>query len=147
MRLLEEFNGFIADKTSVIRTLLAIAKLEAKLAGLSIIPLLLNLMLLSMICLLCGMSIMALLGYGLFLLTHQWLLALSGVLLVNLILLTVLLKYLSYHTKNISFERTRKYLKLVSLERKTVNHELKRTNSSHARRTRKTLTEATNRSQ
>lgn len=105
-----EIENLVSAKLEVVKTAVSIFKLETKLAGLSIYPLLLNLC-----CLLIGLmgiwtSSMLAIGYILELWVHNLLLCILAVLLLNTFLVFGLLKYLSFNLKNMSFEKTRQYL-------------------------------------
>jgi len=127
MSVLEQVEGLVSAKLSVIKNLLTLVRLEARLAGLSIFPLLLNLCLLIIIISTVWLSTMVLLGVGLFSVLNNALLSISVVLLLNLGLLFGLLKYLTYNLKNLSFEKTRAYF---SNKESTHYDKLEKTNKS-----------------
>ncbi|MCR9191216.1 MAG: hypothetical protein NXI01_00960 [Gammaproteobacteria bacterium] len=85
-------------------------KLETKLAGLSIYPLLLNLCFLFVIMITTWLSTMLFLGHGMVLWTHNIVASIGCMLILNLFLMFGMLKYLAYNLKNMSFEKTRAHL-------------------------------------
>lgn len=109
MKLLEELDGYISSQFSSLKSLLSLIKLEAKLAGLSIFPLLINICMLFIILISFWLSIMTLSFYFLFVQTASIWIALGSVTLFNFIVLIGLGKYLAYNLKAMSFERTRNY--------------------------------------
>ena len=85
-------------------------KLEAKLAMLSVYPLIINVCMLLVILTSTWLALMGMLGYGLMLAFDSIILAMSGVLLVNGLVLGLLFGYLLFNLKNMSFAKTRAYL-------------------------------------
>ncbi|MDI1352881.1 MAG: hypothetical protein PSV35_08995 [bacterium] len=116
MKLLEHLEGFISGKFHVAKTLLSLIKLEARLAGLSVFPLLLNLCLLFIVLMSVWFTTMLMLGYCFMLWIESPLAALFMVLALNLILLLMLIKYLTFNLKNMSFEKTRGYFSKKELD-------------------------------
>ena len=109
MKLIEELEGLVSSKWGVITSLISLMKLEARLAGLSIAPLLLNLFVLFIVLITVWFTAMAMLGYGVFHLYGSGMIAISSVLLINIVALTILIKCLSLNLKKMSFEKTRNY--------------------------------------
>jgi hypothetical protein len=107
IKIIEEIEGFVSSKISIIKTAYSIFKLEAKLAGLSVFPLLMNLCMLFVALITVWISFMVLLGYFAALFFGTILFALGFILCLNLVLLCILLKYLTINLKNMSFEKTR----------------------------------------
>ena len=110
MRLLNELEGYATSQFSAIKTALAMTKLEAKLAGLSIYPLLINVCFLLVCLTSTWVTVMVALGYVLFYFFGSLPLAFSGVFLLNIITAMLLLKYLRFNLKQMSFQKTRAYL-------------------------------------
>ncbi len=110
MRFITEMEGLVTQQLNVIKTGLSLTRMEAKLAVMSIYPLIITICMLMVILMGSWISIMGLIGYGLFRAFNDPLMALSGVLLMNALLLGFLLIYLSYTLKNMSFMKTRAYL-------------------------------------
>ncbi|GGI87039.1 hypothetical protein [Legionella impletisoli] len=110
MRAVDELTGLVSSKYEAIKTLLAIVKLETKLAGLSVFPLVMNVGILIAIAITSYFTAMILFGYGFYTLFQSVLIALAGVFILNLIFLGISVKYLLYTLKNMSFERTRRLL-------------------------------------
>ena len=107
MPLLNELEGYVSSQFSAIKTALAMIKLEARLAGLSIYPLLINLCFLLVCLTSTWVILMVALGYLLFYFFGSLLLALFGVFLLNVITVTLLLVYLRFNLKQMSFQKTR----------------------------------------
>ena len=110
MEALKQAEALISAKLSVIKTMFSVFRLEAKLAGLSVFPLVLNVCMLFVVLITLWLSTMLLAGYFVLLKTHNIPVSLGLVLLLNLLLLLGLLKYLSINLKNMSFVKTREYL-------------------------------------
>lgn len=109
MKIFEEFDAYISSRFSSISTLFSLIKLEAKLAGLTVLPLLVNLCLLFVILLSFWFSLMSLVVYFIFVLAHNFWIALGSITLLNLIVLITLVRYLAFNLKTMSFEKTRHY--------------------------------------
>jgi len=110
MNVLEELDGIVAGKLAVLKTFIALIRLESKLAGLSVYPLLLNICLLLIVLMTVWATGTLLLGYSFFLICHNVLIAIGIVFLLNLAVVFGLFKYLSSNLRQMSFEKTRQYL-------------------------------------
>lgn len=110
MKFFEQLEGLVFGKMDVIKTLFSIMTLEARLAGLSIYPLLLNICLLLMVLMTVWLVGMFLLGYVCNQMFKNPIFAMSFVLLLNLSALLGLLSYLTFNLKKMSFEKTREYI-------------------------------------
>ncbi|WP_133131215.1 hypothetical protein [Legionella yabuuchiae] len=110
MKPIDELIGLVSSKYEAVKTLLTIIKLETKLAGLSVFPLVINLGILIAIALTAWFTAMILVGYGFYVLFNHFFIAILGVSILNLIFLGLSIKYLLYTLKNMSFERTRRLL-------------------------------------
>jgi len=110
MKILEEIEGLVSSKICVIKTIISIIKLETRLAGLSIYPLLLNICMLLVVLIAMWGSTMLLLGYLVIFVSDSNLLAIISILLLNSGLFLGLLKYLMFNLKKMSFEKTREYI-------------------------------------
>lgn len=110
MRFFNEIAGLVSSQLSVIQTGLSMTRLEARLALLSIYPLIINVCMLFVILVSTWLTAMLMIGYGLMQLEHNLILTLLGIFMFNLLVLGVLLKYLLFNLKNMSFEKTRAYL-------------------------------------
>lgn len=119
MKAVEAIEGIVTSNISKIKTIIAIVKLETQLAGLSIIPLVLNLFMLSAVCistwglvnLLAGVLLVKVLG-------HQWVLIIGLLSVINVGVCLILIKYLAFNLKGISFEKTRALLSAEKVEHK-----------------------------
>ncbi len=110
MEILEEIAGLVAEKLGAFKTVIAIVKLETRLARLSVYPLLLNLCMLLIVSMGVWFSTMTLLGYFALLAFDNIMKAMMSILLLNVVFFIGLLKYLAFNLKNMSFEKTRAYL-------------------------------------
>lgn len=111
MELLDNVEGFISSNVKVAKTFLTLVKLEARLAGLSVFPLVLNICMLFVILFTLWITIMGLLGLALFIYVESSVLSIFLILLINMILVFVLIKTLNRNLKKMSFEKTRESLK------------------------------------
>jgi membrane protein implicated in regulation of membrane protease activity len=109
MNLFSHVEGYASNSIGAVKTIFSIMKLEAKLASLSVLPLLLNLCTLFVVLITVWFSAMVFLSYGIFLASGYVWVALSAILLLNLILCVLLFRYLKYNLKSMSFEKTREY--------------------------------------
>lgn len=109
MTILEQLEGLVSAKIGVFKSIFSLIKLETRLAGLSIFPLLLTLGMLLIVLFGVWTTSMCALGIGIYNLVHHLLLSVGLVLLVNVVMLLGLLKYLQFTLKNLSFAKTRAY--------------------------------------
>lgn len=107
IKIIEHIEGLISSKFALFKTTLSIIKLEARLAGMTVYPLLLNLCFLFVVLITLWLSVIILIGYYSFLFFGTILLGIVSVLLLNLCLFFGLLKFLTYNLNNMSFEKTR----------------------------------------
>ena len=110
MKIVEEIEGFFSSKLGVIKAVITIIKLETRLAGLSVFPLLLTMCMLFVVLIATWLSSLLLLGYFAKLMFDNIILAIVAVLLLNVGLFLGLLKYLAFNLKKMSFEKTRAYI-------------------------------------
>lgn len=110
MNLFEQIEGLVSNKLATMKTILSIFKLEARLAGLSIFPLILNVCLLFIIIITLWLSTMVIIGYVALLFLGTFLPSIFLILILNLVLFIALLRYLSFNLKSMSFEKTRAFL-------------------------------------
>lgn len=109
IKMLEHLEGCISEHFKIGKKLLTLIKLEAKLARLSIFPLVLNICMLMVILMSVWFSGMVLLGYYIAVSLGSFALAMSLILAINFILFLLLIKYLSFNLKNMSFINTREF--------------------------------------
>ncbi len=109
MNVLEQIGGLVSSQMNVVKTIIQMFKLEARLAGLSVYPLLLNICAIFVVLMSTWFSCMLLTGYIFFVLLDNVVWSIGMVLFINIGLLLGLLKYLSFNLKKMSFEQTRKY--------------------------------------
>ncbi len=124
MKIFEQIEGLASDCLGIVKTVISIAKLETRLAGLSVYPLLLNIGMLLIVLMTIWMSAMLGLGYFFTLTFGSAVMALIFVLLINVGFFILLLSYLKFNLKNMSFEKTREYF---SKKRENENDKLKKT--------------------
>jgi len=110
MKFFEHLEGYIAGQVKMGKTFFTLMKLETRLAGLSVFPLIITICMLLIILMTVWVLAMVLAQYGIVMLTGSPLIAISSALLFNLVLFAILLKYLSYNLKNMSFAKTRECL-------------------------------------
>ena len=105
----EHLSSFVSNKIDLVKNLFTVFRLEAKLAQLSIVPLILNIIILFVIMMTIWCGLMILGGYLVMILGASLIKALILTLCFNLLLLLGLIKYLSFNANNISFKQTRAY--------------------------------------
>lgn len=109
IKFIEELEGLISNKIAMLVSIYSLIKLEATLAGMSIIPLILNLFFIVIILITIWFSSMLFLGYYLFLSFSSISLAASSIIILNLIVLFIFYRMLMYNLNNMSFPKTRAY--------------------------------------
>lgn len=141
MRILTDIESLVSAQLEVMKTAYSLLKVETRLAGLSIFPLLINLLLL-LVSLIGTWTVgMVAMGYLIYLFLPNILLCMVVVLVLNFVILLGLLQYLSFNLKNMSFEKTRQFLNQT--ERDYVQQ--KKTSSFRKNGTRTTAALSTNR--
>lgn len=110
MNALEEVVGLVEGKIDRFKTLWTIFKLETRLAGISIVPLILNVCLLMVLSMGMWVSMVSLCGYVIWSVTHHLFLTLTLIMVLQLFLSLFLVKWLSFNVRKMSFEKTRAYL-------------------------------------
>ncbi|WP_045106548.1 hypothetical protein [Legionella hackeliae] len=109
MNFIEHLEGFFASKIAATKGMYTLFKMEAQLAGLNIVPLLLSLGALIALCFSGWLTFMVLIAYLLMFLMNP-LLAIIVVLLLNIIALFFVIRSLASCIKQMSFEKTRALL-------------------------------------
>lgn len=143
MNIFEHIDGLVSGKLAILRMVLDIVKLETRLAGLSVYPLLLNLSMLLIVLMTTWLVSMVLMGYGLLLAFESFVVAILSVLVLNVVLLGILLNYLSFNLKKMSFEKTREYF---SEKAGNEHDKLEKTNNCEVGSDRKKIKVPTNQS-
>ncbi len=110
MNPIRELENYVSTKLSIGSTTISIIKLEAQLAGLSLIPFLLSLGMLFIVLMTLWLTVMVLFGYFFAWIFGNLLLGFLSVFLLNLGLSCLVLCILIYHLKNMSFQKTRDLL-------------------------------------
>lgn len=109
MEALRQVETLVSAKLSVIKTVFTIFRLEARLAGLSVFPLLLNVCLLLIVLMTVWLLSSLLIGYGILLASNSFFISLVVTFLLNLAVFWGLTRYLAFNLKNMSFDKTRSY--------------------------------------
>jgi hypothetical protein len=110
MKLIEELEEYFSGQFNSLKMLFSLIKLEAKLAGITAVPLIITLFMLFVILITFWASLTVLVGYFIFIQSHSFLLAICSTLLLNLLILGTLIMYFIHNLKAMSFEKTREYL-------------------------------------
>ncbi|MGQ3892116.1 hypothetical protein [Legionella sp. CNM-4043-24] len=110
MSVLDDLDGYVTGRLAVLKTIIALVRLESRLAGLSIFPLLLTICLLLVVMMSLWASSMLLLGYSIMQFSHSLLLSVLCVTVFNLLTVLALAKYLLFNLQQMSFEKTRQLL-------------------------------------
>lgn len=109
IKVLEHLEGYISGHLKIAKTVLSLIKCETKLAGQSIFPLLLNTCMILVVLMSVWSLIMILAGYYLIVLLGNFALSCSFILASNILIVFILMKYLNYNLKNMSFVNTRAF--------------------------------------
>lgn len=110
IKIIEQIEDLVSNKLATFKTIFSIFKLEARLAGLSVYPLVLNICMLLVILVTLWLVTMVLVGYAVVFFLSTLLPAILFVLIINLFLCWALLRYLNFNLHQMSFEKTRAYL-------------------------------------
>lgn len=109
MEFFKQIEHLVSARIALVKMMFTVFKLEARLAGLSIFPLILTVCMLLIVLMSLWLCTSLLLGYGILLFSGNLLLSLLLVFFFNLCVLMGLAKYLTVNLKNMSFEKTRAY--------------------------------------
>jgi len=143
MGVLDEFEGLITSQWDSMKTLISMIKFEMKLARLSIVPLIFSICMMLVVLMTLWGTVMSMVGYGIWLTYHSIMAALSGVVLVNLLLFGLLKWYLSFNIHNMCFEHSRHYLKSRSTTSNDYANEQTQASAEKNLDTGKAITEST----
>ena len=124
MRFIDEIEGLVSSQLHVIKATLSMIKLEARLALMSIYPLIINVCMVFVVLFGAWVSLLVLMGYALMQVVDSLALVLSIVFILNWLTLGLLLKYLLFNLKSMSFEKTRAYLSRGNDELKKKGHDV-----------------------
>lgn len=117
MKFIEHLEGLVSSKIEVAKGVWTLFKLETKLVGLSILPLIVCLGLLVAILITCWLAVMILIGYLVVYFTGGFILSgIISVILLNIVLFLITTKYISVCLYRMSFARTRACLTNVKIE-------------------------------
>lgn len=142
MLFLEQLEGLVSNQLAVFKTCISITKLEARLAGLSVAPLLVSVCLLFIGFISVWLSGMTLLGYSLMLVTDNILITLGSVFIINCFVVGIVYTRLRCNLKNMSFEKTRAFISKAK-----ESHEIEKTGDINTRAPGKDLVDTTSSSQ
>ncbi|MCX7090797.1 MAG: hypothetical protein NTU48_05040 [Legionellales bacterium] len=109
MNLVEDIEGLVSNKIEIFKTIFAIVKLETRLVGLSIVPLILNIAMILVAVMTIWSSLMLVIGYTLMHWFSSFIVSVFGIMSFNVLIAFALFKYLSFNLKSMSFEKTRAY--------------------------------------
>ena len=109
MSVFNHLTGLVSSKLKQFNRFFTLAKLEARLAGLSLIHLLVNLCLGFIILTTLWLSAMAFIGVLLFQYLDSLWMSIGGVFLLNLAILALLATLMIRNIKDMSFEKTRRF--------------------------------------
>ena len=101
MKLLEDLEGYFSAQLNSFKMLFTLIKLEAKLAGIAVVPLIITLFMLFVILITSWASLTVLVGYFIFIQFHSFGLAIGSTMLLNLLVLCILLKYFIQNLKQV----------------------------------------------
>lgn len=108
MKLIDHLEGFISTRINIAKELFTLIRLEAKLAGLNVVPLLVNIGILFIIGLTLWPILMVLVAYLIYLLSENVLIAILGILALNLMIVWYLVRDSKIRAEQMSFAKTRK---------------------------------------
>ena len=109
MKFLESLEGYVCDYLAEIKAMLVMVKGEARLAGMSVLPLLSALVFLFAVLITTWCSLLVLMGYFFFMATGSVLMSLSGVFVINLLLFFCCMFSVKFNFRQMTFEKTRHY--------------------------------------
>lgn len=104
---IEHVEGIIVSKVSLLKDFYALIKLEARLAGMNVIPLMICCALMFALITGFGLTLISLTGYILFLLTDNLMIVMSLLLLIMIIGMFFVARVALGCIRQMSFERTR----------------------------------------
>lgn len=110
MRFIDEAAGLVSSKFEEVSELFSLAKLEAKLAEMSIIPFVVNLLLLFIILMTAWFTTMVMLAFVLAQALQSALLAGASILGINVVFFILFLIRLKINFRRMTFAKTRLYL-------------------------------------
>ncbi len=129
MKVFEEIAQLISTKLNIGLSFFRLVGLEARLAGLSLVPLLCSLVGLIVIGLSAWLTLVAILFFAINMLLNNIMLSLTCLFLLNLLTLAILAKAMLYNVNNMSFKNTRKLL--ISRNENSTQHEKTKAHTSH----------------
>lgn len=121
MNLIDDVIGFVVGRLKVAGYLLDLARLEARLCLLSIVPAILLILLLAIVTISIWVSLLILFGYFIMWLSDNFWITLLGVIGLQVLLVAGIIVFLFKNLKKMQFLKTRAFLKREqpNYERKT----------------------------
>lgn len=110
MQLFEDISGLVSNKLAVLQNIGLLIRLETRTFGLSIMPLMINLLLLFVVLSFTWFAASCITGILIFQLYPSLIAVLSAVFAINLVIAGLLIQYLRFNVRNMSFAQTRKFL-------------------------------------
>ncbi len=110
MQVFNALEGLVSNKLEEVKLFISMVTLEARLAGLSIFPLIATVCLFFVVLMAAWLATMCMLGYAVMLACGNVIIAIACTLLFNMMVLYLLFIYLQFNLKKMSFEKTRQYL-------------------------------------
>lgn len=110
MEFFDHLEGLITSRVALAKDFFELLRLEASLAGITIYPLLICFAALITLTISFGLAFMVFIGYLIFVLTEQPLVAFATVLLLNLVMILFVLWSILRYLQQMSFAKTRKCL-------------------------------------
>ncbi len=124
MEFIDQLDGLVSSRWQALKGILSIFKLEARLAKLSIVPLVINLLVLFILLGSTWLSALLLIGYGLAVYFNSFFVSAIGVFALNAGLLLLIVRFSLTNLRRMSFEKTRECL---STQPRSNQNELKKT--------------------
>ena len=120
MKFLTHLDNYFGNRFRIASKLWALFKLEAKLAGLNVLPCVIGIVVLIPLILTLWLMIMLLIGYLIYLLTANILTAIIILLVINCLFIGLVLNNVKRYLRQMSFARTRSCLTHESSQKKAV---------------------------
>jgi hypothetical protein len=136
MKVVEELEGLVSSKWEIFKSIISLIKLEARLASISAAHVLVGILFLFIIVITTWLMLMALIGYGIFVLYPSPALAITSTLLINLVIVGVVLKHVLDCANSMTFEKSRRFL---FADKETGEHDLPQTTDARDSNPRKRI--------
>ncbi len=110
MKVIEELEGLVSSKWEIFKSIFSLVKLEARLAGISAAHIFASVLVLFVILITTWLMLMVLIGYGILLVYPSPTLALTVILLINIVIVGLLIMHIMSCAQTMSFEKSRRFL-------------------------------------